>query len=73
MEKPTHEQVLRDAINTDAGVVRTNALVAYLEMRREAARDAVMVRDTGEVPTEFHRGVHKLARDLLTILTTENP
>jgi hypothetical protein len=68
-EKPTHEQALRDAINTDAGVVSTATLVAYLESRREAARDQCMRHACDPRDADRVRGAHSLAGDLIKILT----
>jgi len=69
----THEQVLRDAINADAGVVNTDALVAYLESRREAARDACMRHGCDPREADRVRGTHSLAGDLIRLLTNPNP
>ncbi len=72
-EERTREQVLREAINTDAGVVRLDALVAYFEGRREACRSAVMADAADQRLCDALRGKHQLIRDILTILTTETP
>lgn len=72
-EKPTHEQALRDAINTDAGVVNTNALVAYLESRRADAIEACMRWDSSERANDRLRGVNSFANQLIAILTNPNP
>jgi hypothetical protein len=72
-EKPTHEQALRDAINTDAGVVNTNALVAYLESRREDVRKECMRWECTERSADRMRGVNTLAGQLIAILTNPNP
>ncbi len=72
-EDKTREQVLQEAINTDAGVVRLDALVAYLESRREDCREAVRVAGQEQRVCDSIRGKHHLLTDLLTILKTENP
>ena len=72
-EKPTHEQALRDAINTDAGVVNTHALVAYLESRIESCREYVMRTTAEPRVADVCRGKHAEACDLIRLLTTPNP
>ena len=75
-DERTHEQKLRDAINRDAGVVGLDALVDYLEARRESCASAVMRLDAEQRATDVNRGKHAEAGALLRILTTiptENP
>lgn len=74
-EEKTREQALQEHIHRDAGLVRIDALVAYLEACRASVGDALLNRNCTERDADWYRGKAAACRDLIHELTTppENP
>lgn len=71
-EEATARENLQSAIHREAGMVRIDALVAYLEEMREFSRRAVLAKGVEERSADWSRGSHTALGRLLSILT-DNP
>lgn len=71
----TRDEIIAAGIQFDAGIVRLDALRAYLDDVRQGCADAVLHRTCTPSDADWNRGRAAACRDLITLITPqpENP